>query len=101
MKAALALIVALGASTAMAAIPETTNLTCSEARQIVQRNGVIDMTTNGGRYVRYTSDTNGSFCFSDEHADQVFVETADAKNCPVGFVCVDKDHLGGNSSDND
>ncbi len=81
-----ALVLTLASSAAFAAIPETTNLTCQDARELVRRNGVINMTTNGGRYVRYVADS--SWCSSDEEARNVWVETADAQNCPIA-TCQD------------
>lgn len=79
----------LASSAVFAAIPETTKLTCADARNIVKRNGVINMTTNGGRYVRYVADA--SWCSSGDNAEQAWVRTLDAKHCPMAFVCVSKD----------
>jgi len=81
-----ALALTLASSAAFAAIPETTNLTCADARAIVKRNGVINMTTNGGNYVRFVADS--SWCSSDEEARLTWTETADAQNCPL-YTCQD------------
>lgn len=84
MKYAIALVISLASSAAIAAIPETTNLTCREAQSLVKRNGVINMTVNGGRYQRFVADD--SWCFSDEYAALTWTPTADQDNC-VLYTC--------------
>jgi hypothetical protein len=96
MKAIIIAAIALGSFAAQAklsSIQETTTIRCQDLRHRIQRNGWLYLTVNGLpkkphliAYVANESDCNG------DRAIQAWVPTLDAKNCPAGFVCVDKNN---------
>jgi len=89
MKSLLVLSLLSVLSPAHALVPETTVLTCNEARGFVNRNRVINMTSNTGVYTRYVSAQDGSDCFGDEVTEKALVPTLDEAQCMVGYVCMD------------
>ena len=88
MKSLIVIAAIFASSIASAAIQDTMSRTCQENRALVKRNGVLVMTTNGGKQTRYVAD--GSWCFGDQNAEQAWVATASGRHCPMAFVCVDK-----------
>lgn len=89
MKMALSTLLILAAWPVFALVPDTTELTCSEARGFVSRNLVINMTSGTPKYTRYVAGANGEQCFGAEVAEEAFVPTLDDAKCAVGYICVE------------
>jgi hypothetical protein len=94
MKTFLALMALTLGSSAFAAIPDATTMTCQDVRDYVRNNGVTPMTFGsydpwgGDNYlVIYDNVLGGSCPFSDDNEVQVFAPTLDADQCNVGFYC--------------
>lgn len=94
MKAIVIALAAMASVGASAATFETTTNTCEGLRQAIKRNGWQYLTINGQpkmpHYNVYYADD--SWCSSGQNGVTAWVPTADAKNCPVGIVCVDKNY---------
>lgn len=65
--------------------PDTTTMTCGQARATVLRAGGIVLGTGGPTYDRYVRDRN--FCEPTEVTRAGFVPTRDAPRCFVGYTC--------------
>lgn len=89
MKLISSLLVMLSTPPANALVPDTTQLTCNEARGFVGRNGVINMTSGTPKYTRYVASQSGEHCFGDEVTRNAVVPTLDDTQCLVGYICVD------------
>ncbi len=92
-KGILAIVMLLG-STAFAnkeIILDTKDLSCQQAIRLVKNNGIKNFTVFGEGPVEVLSrDAANDFCSSWERAARMWLPTADAKNCPVGYTCVNK-----------
>ncbi len=71
--------------------PFTGDMTCSEARGLVQANGAIVMNTAyhpqaGWLYDRFVA--NGSYCMHSEETQAAWVRTMDKSHCFIGYTCV-------------
>ncbi|GJD90172.1 MULTISPECIES: hypothetical protein [Methylobacterium] len=65
--------------------PDSTTMTCAQARATVLRAGGIVLGTGGPTYDRYVRDRN--FCAPTEVTRAGFVPTRDAPRCFVGYTC--------------
>ncbi|MCB1386924.1 MAG: hypothetical protein KDJ80_13405 [Nitratireductor sp.] len=81
--AAAVLAVSLGA--AQAARIDARQLTCQQARALVQQNGAVVMTFTNTTYDRVVK--NRFFCRPGEVAEPKFTRTLDLPLCQVGGVC--------------
>ena len=77
------------ASGAQAMIAERVNsqdLTASQVKQLIQKNGSVILSTGPGLFDRYVS--NQSHCLSSSHDTKAaFVPTADSASAFVGYTC--------------
>lgn len=79
----------LALSTAMAAAqgrPDVRQLTCGQARALVQRSGAIVLTTGRYTYDRFVASER--FCRAAEMTRDAWVATRDAQSCRIGYTCV-------------
>ena len=70
--------------------PDSTQLTCAEAADLVQDMGAVLMTYDhhpqaGPLYKRFVADSN--FCGGDEISRNAWVKTSDSPRCFVGKTC--------------
>ncbi|MCB8822663.1 hypothetical protein [Microvirga rosea] len=65
--------------------PFTPALPCSQAQQIVLRNGAAVLSTGTHTYDRFVRDQ--SFCEINEYIDPAWVPARDTPQCPVGYRC--------------
>lgn len=63
----------------------TTDLTCGQARAVVQRQGAAVLGTGGPTFDRFVRDR--SFCEATEIGKRAFVPTREGPGCFVGFTC--------------
>lgn len=84
MKTAIALLIALGASAASART-YTTQMTCAEARNLVEANGAVVLYERPHIYDRYVA--HQGFCMYGEVTRPAWIQTADDNQCFVGYVC--------------
>ncbi|MCO5142108.1 MAG: hypothetical protein M9962_03350 [Oligoflexia bacterium] len=94
MKTLFILAIALVSASAYAR-PNTANMSCSQANDLVQRSGAIVM-SHGASYLYQRFVAHGGFCLGGEKAAAAYAKTLDSNSCKVGFVCVDG-RDGGNS----
>src|SRR3954453_21610302 len=73
--------------------PDTTAMTCQDARAVVMARGAVVFSTGTHTYQLYVRDQR--YCALAEIAEQGWERTADAAKCPIGFRCRD---FGENSS---
>lgn len=84
--ALLALPLAFAATAAEGqARPDTRNMTCAQANQLVQQRGQVVMNTGPRTYRRFVA--NRGFCDRDAFTRVEFVPTLDNPQCPVEWVC--------------
>ena len=91
MKAILSLFVVLAGSSAFA-YDYTTNMTCSQAQQIVATEGAVVLYTSCSIYDRYV--TSQQYCATGEYTKPAWVPTSDTSNCFIGYTCQTEDHGG-------
>ncbi len=65
--------------------PDTTALTCGQARGTVARAGGIVLGTGGPTYDRFVRDRG--FCAPTEFTKAAFAPTRDNPRCFVGYTC--------------
>jgi hypothetical protein len=65
--------------------PQTTRMTCGQARALVQQRGAILLGTGGYTYDRFVRDR--SFCQVTEVTRRALAPTADDQQCLVGYTC--------------
>ena len=81
-----AVVLALAGEAAVAqSRPSTLNMSCHEAQALVGSRGGIVLSTGRHTYDRYVA--SGRFCAFGEWAYPRTVPTADAPQCPIGYVC--------------
>lgn len=82
----IALFVALlAANPALAQRPSTLGMSCGQAQEIVFSQGAIVLSTGRHTYDRFVAAPG--FCSLGEWARPAIAPTADAANCPLGYVC--------------
>jgi hypothetical protein len=92
MKTILSLLVVLAGSSAFAGYDYTTNMTCRQARHIVQSEGAVVLYTSADIYDRYVS--MQSYCATAEYLKPAWIPTRDTNECYVGYTCQTEDHGG-------
>jgi curli biogenesis system outer membrane secretion channel CsgG len=85
-------IAGCGAAHAQATV-RSTDLTCAQAAQLVQKKGAVVMATSPTLYDRYVRDQ--SFCLYDQQLRPEWVPTRDVKQCYVGSTCFEPFRGGG------
>ena len=75
----------LAASPALAQRPSTLGMSCGQAREIVFSQRAIVLSTGRHTYDRFVAAPG--FCSLGEWARPATAPTADAANCPLGYVC--------------
>jgi hypothetical protein len=81
----LALIVSGGTAALAQAGPNTTAMTCNQARGLVASQGAVVLHTGPVTYDRFVS--GPGFCTSNELPRSTWVGTADTAQCFIGYVC--------------
>ncbi|KZL23900.1 hypothetical protein [Pseudovibrio sp. WM33] len=64
----------------------TTDLTGSQVKSLVQEKGAIILSTGPGLYDRYVA--NGSYCSPSEETQRAYVVTKDSNHSLIGYTCV-------------
>jgi hypothetical protein len=83
----LASALSLVASTALAqSRPETPNMTCASAAELVARRGAVILYTGDDTYDRYVRDQG--FCEREQTVEPARVPTLDRAQCFVGYRCI-------------
>lgn len=82
---ALAALVSVAAITTADARPNTTSMSCNQARNLVKSKGAIVLSTGRHTYARFVR--NGLFCAAAEYPVWKYARTRDRKQCLVGYVC--------------
>lgn len=81
------------ASTAAFARPDSTSMTCAEAKNLVASHGAIVIGTGPNLYDRYVA--HQGYCTTGEFAEPAWIKTSDMDQCMVGYTCEQ-----GNQGDN-
>ena len=89
MRHVLLLALLLAASTASAQRPSTLGMSCGEARGVVLSHGAIVLSTGTHTYDRFVAAPG--FCPLGNWASPATAPTADAAQCPLGYVCMSGD----------
>lgn len=63
----------------------TTNLNCSQAKDLVSSRGAIVLDTSRNAFDRYVA--NRSFCPVGDHTIRAYVPTRNKKSCWIGYTC--------------
>jgi hypothetical protein len=84
----LALIVSGGTAALAQAGPNTTAMTCNQARGLVASQGAAVLHTGPVTYDRYVS--GPGFCDRGDITDPAWVRTADTAQCLIGYLCVQR-----------
>lgn len=66
---------------------DISQLSCQDVRNLVQRDGTVNVHYAKSNTLRLVSDK--SYCFSGQDMQQGWLPTNDAKHCPAGFYCTD------------
>jgi hypothetical protein len=82
---ALAAVVSVAETAVAQSRPDTTRMTCAAARALVMRHGGIVLGTGPSLYDRYVS--SRAYCMTTEVTEPAFVQTADDRQCFVGYTC--------------
>ncbi|MCJ8142154.1 hypothetical protein MKI84_04425 [Ancylobacter sp. A5.8] len=84
--ALLVLPLALMAAPAMAqSMPNSLNMTCASARELVRREGAVVIGTGPVIYERYVA--NRGYCTVGQQTEPAWVQTADQEQCYIGSRC--------------
>ncbi len=83
--ACLALLAIPSAPVAQGTRVSTTDISCGQARAIVQRQGAVVLGTGGFTYERFVA--SQAFCEREETIRITFAPTLDNPQCPVGYRC--------------
>lgn len=75
-----------GTMTSAEARPDTRDMTCRQAQQLVAQNGAVVMTTGPHTFRRFVH--SYAFCQVQEQLAIEPAPTADTARCPVGYRCV-------------
>jgi hypothetical protein len=65
--------------------PNTLDMSCQQARNVVHSNGGIVLSTGRHTYDRYV--VNHAFCPLGDYAKQAYVPTRDKRSCSIGYTC--------------
>ena len=85
-KSAIAATAMLAASMTIAeARKSTLNYTCQQARELVQTNGTILLSTGRHTFDRFVS--RRSFCPLGDYIEIAYVPTQNRRSCKIGYTC--------------
>ena len=70
---------------AVEARQSTTNMTCSQAQQLVRSQGSILLSTGRHTFDRYVS--GWTFCPTGDYIKRAYVQTKDSRYCRIGYTC--------------
>ncbi|WP_119308241.1 hypothetical protein [Cohaesibacter haloalkalitolerans] len=76
---------AFGASASASQRVDSHSLTDVQAKQLVQENGSVLLSTGPDLYDRYVA--NGAYCFFGEQPEPAYVPTANSSSAFVGYTC--------------
>lgn len=65
--------------------PDTTRMTCNQARNLVGSRGGIVLTTGRSTYDRFV--VHRGFCPIGDYIKPAFVRTQDRRSCNIGYTC--------------
>ena len=65
--------------------PNSLGMSCAQAVGLVRTQGAVVMSTGQHTFDRYVA--HGGFCLWPDVAVLAYAPTADARRCPVGYVC--------------
>jgi hypothetical protein len=88
---ATAIFVATAFSSVSQARPDTRQMSCGQARDLVRHRGVVVLTTGGQTYDRFVS--HGGYCAYGEYPERAFVRTRNRQECFIGYICADRQPL--------
>ncbi|HZH50819.1 MAG TPA: hypothetical protein VEZ16_02955 [Microvirga sp.] len=91
MKALLSILLSVGTGTAAMAQSAGTTLSmnCDQAAGLVRARGAVVLHTGAATYDRFVSAPG--FCLRDQTTEPVWVRTADAAQCFIGYRCRQSD----------
>lgn len=69
--------------------PDSTAMTCAEAKDMVAAHGAIVIGTGPNLYDRYVA--HGGYCAHGEVAEPAWIKTSDDDQCMVGYTCEQDD----------
>lgn len=84
-------IFAIATLASMTAVPmseariNTRNLSCTNAKNLVQDRGIIVLSTGRNTYDRYVA--NQSYCDTGDVGVRRYVPTGDSNSCFIGYTC--------------
>ena len=90
---AFAVAAPLSASAQGQGLPQTLNMSCSEARGVVFHNGAALLATGPLVFNRYVRSM--SYCEWGDVTKPMWVETRDTQQCPIGYICWEPNNEGG------
>ena len=88
-KAIVAAAILLAGLQAASARPLTLKMSCAEAQRLVASAGAILLSTGPHTFERYVA--SDRFCLPDQYSEYATAPTADTGNCPIGYVCRQRD----------
>ncbi|WP_310619427.1 hypothetical protein [Flexibacterium corallicola] len=68
---------------------DTRKMTCTQAKQLVQKRGTVVLTTGQRTYDRFVA--NIHFCEYRESLRSRWVPTKDTEKCHIGYICAPTD----------
>lgn len=74
-------------------LPQTLDMSCSQAQSLVYHNGAAVLATGPLVFNRYVTGMN--YCALGDVTRLTWVRTHDASLCPVGYVCHEPSNDGG------
>jgi hypothetical protein len=80
--------ISMGSGVLAQSHPLTLQMTCYGARELVATHGAIVLNTSPTTYDRYVA--AGNQCVLGEVMEPVWVPTADTRQCPIGYLCVQR-----------
>ncbi|QTL01680.1 hypothetical protein J5J86_12715 [Aquabacter sp. L1I39] len=78
---------AFSGSAAAQGMPQTLDMTCSEAQALVNRTGAAVLATGPNVFNRYVKDL--AFCPEAMVTKPAWLQTKDMQQCPIGYTCWD------------
>jgi hypothetical protein len=81
-------MVSLGATSALAARQDLSQLTCGQGRSLVATSGALVASTGPNTYDRIVH--NRGFCSPGQDLVQQFLKSLDEPRCAVGYTCRDR-----------
>ncbi|MDE1566912.1 hypothetical protein [Aquabacter sediminis] len=79
--------VALAGAALAQGMPQTLDMTCTEAQAIINRDNAAVLATGPNVFNRYVKDL--AFCPEAMVTKPAWVQTKDVQQCPIGYTCWD------------